>query len=174
MIMKKDKRILSFKSADWEKAFSIEKDNLLFLLPQYKMNIEHIGATSINNCRSFRNVDILISVNNFADIYTIAMLLASKEYKELPELGNINCRLLVKRHKVNGCGVTVRVVEYASETYRRFIMFRTLLNEDYNKVQGYNYFRENLIKKVEFDIAEYNRIKYDYINSFLDENCKFE
>ena len=170
----KDSRILSYKHEDWEKAFASEKENLIFLLPQYKMNVEHIGATSINNCRSFRNVDILIAVNNFADIYTIAMLLASKEYKELPELGDMNCRVLVKKHKVNGCGVTVRVVEHASETYKRFVMFKVLLNEDFEKVQGYNYFRENLLKKVNFDIAEYNRVKYDYINSFLDEACKFE
>ena len=173
MIMK-DKRVLSYKHEDWQKAFLMEKDNLIFLLPQYKMNIEHIGATAIKNCRSFRNVDILIAVSNFADIYTIAMLLASKEYKELPELGNMNCRVLTKKHKVNNCGVTVRVVEYASETYNRFIMFKVLLNEDFEKVQGYNYFRENLLTKVNFDIAEYNRIKYDYINSFIDEACKFE
>lgn len=82
MIMK-DKRVLSYKHEDWEKAFLMERDNLIFLLPQYKMNIEHIGATAIKNCRSFRNVDILIAVSNFADVYTIAMLLASKEYKEL-------------------------------------------------------------------------------------------
>ena len=170
----KDKRTLSYKHEEWEKAFSIEKDNLTFLLPQYKMNVEHIGATAINNCRSFRNVDILIAVSNFADIYTIAMLLASKEYKELPELGSMNCRVLTKKHRVNGCGVTVRVVEYASETYRRFIMFKVLLNDDFDRVQGYNYFRENLLERVNYDIAEYNRIKYDYINAFLDEACKFE
>ncbi len=170
----KDKRVLAYKQTEWTKAFLSEKDNLNFLLPQFKTNIEHIGATSINNCRSFRNVDILISVNKFADIYTIAMLLNSKEYKELPELSNVNCRVLIKRHKVNGFGVTVRVVEHASETYNRFITFKLLLKDDFDKVQAYNYFRENLFEKVNHDIAEYNRIKYDYINSYLDEQCKFE
>ena len=158
----KDKRVLSYNQTEWEKVFVSEKDNLLFLLPQYKMNIEHIGATSINNCRSFRNVDILISVNNFADVHTIAMLLNSKEYKELPELSDMNCRVLVKKHKVNKTGITVRVVEYASNTYNRFIMFRTLLKDDYNKVQAYNYFRENLFEEVNHNIAKYNQINPKY------------
>ena len=172
--MKKDNRVLSYKPNEWEKAFVMEKDNLSFLLPQFKINIEHIGATSISNCRSFRNVDILVSVNNFADIYTIAMLLGSKEYKELPDLGDMNCRVLVKKHKVNGCGVTVRVVEHASITYNRIVSFKLLLQGSFDKTQAYNYFRETLFKKVNHNIAEYNRIKYDYINSYIDEMCKFE
>lgn len=170
----KKKEVLAYNHKDWSKAFQMERDNILFLLPQYKITIEHIGATSVNNCRSFRNVDILVSVHNFADVYTITMLLASKEYKELPELSDINCRVLAKKHKVNDCGVTVRVVEYASDTYNRFISFKLFLKDSFDAVQKYNLFREALFEKVEHNISEYNRIKYDYINSLLDENYKFE
>ena len=165
--------VLEYRPKEWQKAFISERDNLLFLLPQFKFNVEHIGATSVLNGRSFRNVDILISVHNFADIYTIAMILASKDYKELPELGDLNCRVLVKKTKVNSCGITLRVVEHASNTYNRIVSFKYYLS-DYDHIQKYNLFRESLFKSVKRNISEYNKVKYDYINSLIDENYKFE
>ena len=170
----KKKKLLSYDIEKWKTAFNQEKTNILFLLPNYKVNVEHIGATSVNNCRSFRNVDILVSTSNFADIYTIAMILGTKDYKELNELSDLNCRVLARRNKINGCGVTIRVVEYASLTYNRFISFKLYLNDSYEHVQKYNYFREALFEKTNHNISEYNKIKYDYINAVLDENYKFE
>ena len=102
--------IFEYKPQQWEQAFASEIDNLLFNLSQFKFNIEHIGATSINNCRSFRNVDILLSTKNFVDVSTIAMMLESKDYKRLPELSTIDCIVLVKKSKVYVCGITLRVV----------------------------------------------------------------
>ncbi len=166
---------LEYHPVDWDKAFISERDNLLFLLPQFKVNVEHIGATSVNNCRSFRNVDILVSTHNFTDIHTIAMMLCSKEYKELKELSTIDCVVLVKKYKVNKrYGVTVRVVQYASNIYNRIVSFKLLLKDSYDRVQKYNLFREQLFKQVNSNIAEYNKVKYDYINSLLDDNYKFE
>ena len=166
--------VLQYHPSEWDKAFLSEKDNLLFLLPQFKFNVEHIGATSIPNCRSFRNVDILLSLNRFEDILTVAMLLNSKDYKEIKELSSVDCVVLTKRTKVNGCGITLRVVEYASLTYNRFIAFKTLLRESFDKTQKYNLFRETLFKESDRNISKYNQVKYDYINSVIDENYKFE
>ena len=166
---------LEYHPTDWDKVFASERDNLLFLLPQYKINVEHIGATSINNCRSFRNVDILVSTHDFKDVHTIAMLLCSKEYKELKELSTVDCVVLVKKYKVNTkYGVTVRVVQYASDIYNRIISFRLLLKDSYDRVQKYNIFRENLFKQVGCDITKYNQVKYDFINQQIDEFYKFE
>ena len=81
--------VLQYHPSDWDKAFLSEKDNLFFLLPQFKFNVEHIGATSIPNCRSFRNIDILLSLNRFEDILTVAMLLNSKDYKEIKEFDEL-------------------------------------------------------------------------------------
>ena len=166
--------VLQYHPSDWDKVFISERDNLLFLLPQFKFNVEHIGATSIPNCRSFRNVDILVSLNRFEDLLTVGMLLNSKDYKEIKELSTSDCVVLSKRTKVNGYGVTVRVVEYASMTYNRFIAFKTLLRESFDRTQKYNLFRETLFEETDRDITKYNKIKYDYINSIIDENFKFE
>ena len=166
---------LEYHPVDWDKAFTSERDNLLFLLPQFKVNVEHIGATSVNSCRSFRNIDILISTHDFKDVHTIAMMLCSKEYKELKDLSTLDCVVLVKKYKINKrYGVTVRVVQYASETYNRYISFKLLLKDSYDRVQKYNFFREQLFKQVNCNITEYNKVKYDYINSLIDDYYKFE
>ena len=170
----KRKRNLDFRPNEWDKAFISERNNLLFLLPQFKINVEHIGATSVNGCRSFRNVDIMISVHDFIDLQTIAMLLESKEYRLIKELSSMDVLVLVKKKKVNKVAVTVRVVQYASNFYNRAKAFKVLLQENYQRVEKYNKYRDELIQKVGYDIAKYNEIKYNYINSLIDENFKFE
>ena len=166
--------VLQYHPVMWEKAFISERDNLRFELPKFRVTIEHIGATSVNNCRSFRNVDILLSVHNFEDIFTVAMILGSKDYRELRDLNTIDCVVLAKKTKVYGFGVTVRVVQYASNFYNRINCFQIYLKESRARVLRYNEYREVLFEKVHRNIAEYNRIKYDYINSIIDENFKFE
>ena len=170
----KGESILQYTPAKWEKAFKSEKDNLLFCLPNFKVTIEHIGATAVNSCRSFRNVDILLSTHDYGAVSTIAMVLKSKEYKELKELSTLDCIVLIKKSKVYGCGITLRIVQYASMTYRRITCFKIFLKESYDCVQRYNIFREAAIKTANFDIKEYNKMKYNYINSILDERFRFE
>lgn len=165
---------LQYTPAKWEKAFASERDNLLFSLSGFKVAVEHIGATSVNSCRSFRNVDILLSTHDYGAVSTIAMVLQTKEYKEIKELSTPDCIVLVKKSKVYGCGITLRVVQYASMTYRRITCFRIYLKRSYDCVQRYNIFREEAFKTAKYDIKEYNRLKYNYINSILDERFKFE
>ena len=81
---KRDVEYLDYHPTEWDRIFKKEYNNIHFLLPDMKIYVEHIGATSINGCRSFRNVDVLVSTQSFADIYTAKMLLCIDEYKELP------------------------------------------------------------------------------------------
>lgn len=165
---------LEYKPAIWDKIFVNEKANLHFHLPQYKFNVEHIGATSVPNCRSFRNVDIMISLHDFKDIHTVALLLATKEYKIIKERSTPDCMVLAKTQKYQKVGVTIRIVQYAGRWFNRCHAFLTLLRENYDRVIKYNNFREELFVKVNGNIAQYNQIKGNYINSIIDDNFKFE
>ncbi len=165
---------LLYLPEDWDNIFKAERDNLRFVLPEFKFNIEHIGATSINNCRSFRNVDILISLSHFNDIYTAAMLLNSRGYKMLNAQCRSDCALLIKRSKYKKIGVTIRIVEYGGDFYNRCKAFQVVLRESYDRTQMYNNFREKLFAKYPKNIKRYNEVKYDYINSQLDYYFKFQ
>ena len=171
--MEHDMQILRYRPKEWVKAFKSECSNLQFLLPQFKINVEHIGATAVPNCRSFRNVDILLSTHEFKDIHTIAMMLETKEYV-IVDQSDINCVVLAKKRKVLGERITVRVVQYASNTFNRFHAFDIYLRESIENVYHYNIFRENLFREVAYDIPRYNQAKYDYINNHIDEHFTFE
>lgn len=164
--------LLRFRPKSWHQAFLSEKNTLYFYLPQFKMNVEHIGATSVPNCRTFRNVDILISVPQLEDISTVAMLLATKGYKVVDD-SNYECIVLVKKATVYGERITVRVTEYASLIYRRHILFKTYLENSYDNVQKYNIFRDHLFREVRGDMKRYNEAKIEYINNHIDEMFKF-
>lgn len=164
--------VLRYRPVAWVKAFQNEKSNLYFLLPQFRMNIEHVGATSVPGCRSFRNVDILISVSELKDISTISMLLQTKGYNLIDD--DYKCTTLVKKQRVNGERITVRIVEYASKEYLRITMFKTYLNDRVDNVNKYNIFREKLFEDCNRDVKKYNEQKYDYINNHIDEMFKFE
>ena len=164
--------VLRYRPVAWVKAFQNEKSTLHFLLPQFRMNVEHVGATSVPGCRSFRNVDILISVSNFSDISTISMLLQTKGYNLIDD--NYKCVVLVKKKRVNGERITIRVVEYASQEYLRIVMFKTYLLDRIDNVNKYNIYREKLFADCGRNVIKYNEQKYDYINNHVDEMFKFE
>lgn len=171
---KREVEYLDYLPTEWDRIFKKEYNNIHFLLPDMKIYVEHIGATSINGCRSFRNVDVLVSTQNFADIFTAKMLLCIDEYKELPELNKEDMVVLIRKKKYGSIGVTVRIVEYGSETYLRFIAFKNILHDDYERVLKYNHYRELFFKQVDKDIKKYNEDKYLYINNLIDENWKLE
>lgn len=165
---------LNYNPRAWEKAFKEEKNNLLYFLANKKVTIEHIGATSIANCRSNHNVDILISVPKMPDIYTIEALLLSKGYREIKEFSTKDCLVLVKKSKVLDQSITIRIAEYASMIFNRIHAFKIVLKDEYDRVQRYNAFREELLDQCGKNWRKYHRIKVDYINSMIDEYFRFE
>ena len=165
---------LAFDPHGWREAFTDEKNNLLFYLKDYRVAINHIGATSFTGGRSNRNVDILLTVSNLADIHSVLVRLQSKKYKVAEQSDAGDYFLLVGPQKVLGYGVSIRLMEYASPIFNRYQAFVTLLKEDSSRVIRYNDFRAELVDKCGDDWKKYSQMKQDYINMMIDENFKFE
>ena len=165
---------LTFDPKGWQKAYLTERNNLLYLLSAFKVKIEQIGATSIPSGRSNNNVDILIVADSTAEMSSVAFKLQNNGYTVLDYLETAESSGLVKQEKVEGYGITVRVVARASLTHRRINAFQIYLKEDIKNIRHYNDFREELTKKYKDDWKLYYRRKRDYINAVLDENVKFE
>lgn len=165
---------LKFDPKGWQAAYLEEKNNLLYLLSRYDVKIEQIGATSIPSGRSDRNVDILVVAKSIPDMSSIAFKLQNSNYKVLDYLVTSESSALVKKTKVKGYGVTIRVVVNASKVHNRINAFQIYLKEEYSHIKKYNDFREELNKKFPNDWKSYYRRKRDYINATIDENFKFE
>ena len=166
--------MLRFDPTGWRETFEEEKNNLQYYLKNFKIAINHIGATAYKNGRSNRNVDILITVESIADLSAIVVRLQSKDYKLIDYQEGHDISTLVAPKKILGYGVTIRVILYASEIYNHYNAFITLLKEHEHLVRQYNEYRDNLIHKVSGDWNKYRELKIDYINLLLEEHFKFE
>ena len=166
--------MLRFDPEGWHKTFLEERNNLQFYLRKFKVAIVHVGATAYKNGRSNRNVDILITVNSLADLSMISARLQTKKYKLINYEDEQDIIYLVGPKKINGYGVTIRVMLYASEFYKRYIAFITLLKEHEHLVKLYNQYRENIYVNYYSDWKTYRKLKTDYINLLLEEHFKFE
>ena len=166
--------MLRFDPKGWDATYLAERNNLLYLLNGFDIKIEQIGATSFNSGRSNRNVDIMIIADSIADVSSITMKLQTQKYKYLSYLSDHEISTLVKQTRVNGYGITLRVVLNASRMHLRINAFQIYLKEDYHRVQKYNDFRAELYNMYRKDWKSYYRRKRDYINAVIDENFKFE
>ena len=165
---------LKLDARNWDKAYQIEKDNLSYYLRDFKVSINHYGATSILNGRSNRNVDILLCAFSLVDLSSVKVRLESKGYKLVQYEENPDYYVLVAPKKANGYGVSIRLMLYASQTYLRYNAFYLLLKENPELVIRYNNFREEITLKCGKNWRMYWKLKNNYINQVIDENFKFE
>ena len=165
---------LKFDPNGWKKSFEEEKINLLFALKDFSVSIKHIGATAYTNGRSDRNVDILLLTKDLKDIYTIQMRLCAKGYKSIEEYSQQDLQVLVKKTKVGGYGVTIRIMEYGSPIHTRYYGFMMLMKDDSGLIHRYNAYRYELQQKCGKDWKKYHELKQDYIEMTIDERCRFE
>ncbi len=110
----------------WNLMFEKEKEHLLNLLKDQKVEtIEHIGATSVNQCSTFGTIDIMISLQSYLDLVTIKNILIRKGYEYVKHFSDdLNCVYLVGRNKNKQIVSTVRIVEYASIIYQQLLLFK--------------------------------------------------
>lgn len=166
--------MLKFDPTGWGETFKEEKNNLLYYLKNFKVAINHIGATAFKNGRSNRNVDILITTTTLNDLSSVVVRLQSKGYKLINYEDGHEYQTLVVPKKVLGYGVTIKVMLYASDIYNRFNAFITLLKEHEHLVKDYNNYRDELTRKYRNNYNTYRKLKIDYINLLLEEHFKFE
>ena len=166
--------MLRFDPTGWRNSYEEEKNTLQYYLKNFKIAINHIGATAFKNGRSNRNVDVLLTVETIADLFAVVVRLQSKGYKLIDYQEGTDISTLVGPKKVLGYGITLRVMLYASDIYSRYNAFITLLKEHEHLVRLYNEYREDIARKVGKDWKKYREMKIDYINLLLEEHFKFE
>ncbi len=166
--------MLRFDPTGWGKTFEEEKNNLQYYLKNFKVAINHIGATSYKNGRSNRNVDVLVTVESLSDLSAVVVRLQSKGYKLINYEEGQDVSTLIVPKKILGYGVTIRVMVYASEIFNRYNAFMTLLKEHEHLIREYNKFRDELTRKYCRDYNTYRKLKIDFINLQLVEHFKFE
>ena len=164
---------LKFDPRGWNAAYKEEKNNLLYYLKDFKVAIKHIGATAYPGGMSNRNVDILITTTSMQDISSVQVRLESKGYKLL-DSSSTDIVMLKSSRLVNGYGITIRIMEYASSIYNRYAAFEILLKENKHRITKYNKYRDDISVIYYTNFKKYQELKLNYINHLIDVHFKFE
>lgn len=159
----------------WKICFRIEKDLLLQKLTPFDVfNIEHIGATSALLCDTLGTIDILVSLNDYSDLITVKNFLNVRGYEAIEKACTPNCMFLVRRNEKNDIVATIRIVANGSKSYLKLQAFSEYLKQNKNNALRYNAFRKELLAQCGDNLKAYARIKGNFIESVLEEHCKFE
>lgn len=155
----------------WKQFYEIEKSHLLKALSGQKIcGIEHIGATSVSSCMTAGTIDLLLSIQNSIDFFTIKNILRRKGYQCIEEKSDsVNVIFLVRRNAKRNIVATIRLVENGSILHQQILSFKFYLQEDQLHIKEYNDFRAELIKKYGDSIAKYQEEKSAYIESIINK-----
>ena len=151
----------------WKLFFKKEKENLLSILKGQEISdIEHIGSTSVVLCKAAGTIDVLLSIPDPVEIFTIKNILVKNGYKYIDSMSKVNSFMFMRVH--NGKVVaTIRVMEHACPEYMDIILFKCFLQANKKNVMKYNEYREILLKQCNGDGKKYHEGKIDYIVSKL-------
>ena len=166
--------ILKKYNDKWPEFFDYEKKMVSKYLSRFHVDsIEHIGATSACLCDTTGTIDVLIGLNSFTEVGSVTKKLSENGYTVVDKLSTPTCAFLYRKNADGNIVATFRICENASLTFLKFLGFKFYLSGDPKNAVKYNEFRKTLIEECKGNIKVYNQIKANYINSIIDEFCKF-
>ena len=168
-------KLIDFNN-NWKFFYQQEKERLSKILASQEVcEIEHIGATSVVLCKTGGTIDILCTIQDKIEFFTVKNILVKCGYDFIDHLSDINnCLFFVRRNKDKQVVCTIRVVEQASDEHAKYIGFKQYLMASAMNVKKYNEFRATLIDNVAGDSKQYQQIKADYLESIIRDYCQIK
>lgn len=121
-------------TSEWALEFQKEKENLLILLKDFSINIQHVGSTSLIGCPAKPIIDIFIGVETLDIAKKMIPILTSNGY-----INKFNVQNEIYFKKVCN-GLTTHHIHIANmygEVWNSQIIFRDYLNSHSEKLNEY-------------------------------------
>lgn len=153
----------------WKLLFDKEKENLKKILRKQNISsIEHVGSTSVVMCKAAGTIDIVISIPDMIEMFTIKNLLVKNGYRFIKSMSDE--KVLVFMRVENGRVVcSIKLMEHACDFYNDILLFKHYLRANKKNVIKYNEYREVLLQQCNGDGKKYHEGKIDYIVNKLAE-----
>lgn len=142
-----------YKSS-WEKDFQNESIKLQNLLPE-KVEIYHIGSTSIPNMFAAPIIDLMIAVQSLKEFDGYSEVLCTIGYEPMGETCEEERRIFVKCD--GDCRYHIHVFEQGSAEIVRRITFREFMIANTEKALEYSKLKKELANQFSNDPANYKR-----------------
>jgi len=161
-------RIIELKQENnWIEKIADEANQLKMKLGDVVIEIHHIGSTAIPGIFAKPTIDIILEVNNIADLDEKATILEELGYDAKGEFGVTGRRYFQK----GGDNRTHHMHAFASgsKEIARHLLFRDYLRAHKHKANEYETLKLNLATKFKFSPEEYAQGKNELIEKLENE-----
>lgn len=161
--MKTNKVVVLPYDKNWDIEFEKIKNELLYVLEDVTLGIEHIGSTAVKGVVAEPIIDIDVIIPTY-DCFNIVIKRLKKigyKYEENPEIKDRESfkyigKLKLMEHNLYVCPRN-------SKELKRHIAFRNYLINNKKAIETYNDIKINAVKKFPNNINKYGEYKSVYI-----------
>jgi len=150
----------------WEKLYKKEEKILIPVIERYRLDIEHIGSTSILGAKAKPIIDIAVGVKNLKDGERLIKPLKKLGY-ECKHDASIEKRYFFTKGGENHTTHHLHIVKFNSKLWKNQIIFRDYLRKNKKIVKKYNELKEELAEKYKNDRKKYVAGKDKFIKSII-------
>lgn len=141
-------------SPEWKTLFEKEKQ-LLEAIFSAKVEIHHIGSTSVPGLSAKPIIDIILAADSLEQVEKATTAIEAAEYEAMGENG-IPGRRYFQKHDENGIRkVHLHSFEKGSHQIYRHLVFRDYLRSHPEESGRYASVKEEAARKYEYDIESY-------------------
>jgi GrpB-like predicted nucleotidyltransferase (UPF0157 family) len=151
---------------NWRSQYEDEKKNILNIVGDSIMDIQHIGSTAIPGLGAKPIIDIMAGVYNLNDFKKLVDPLHSINYEYVPKKEFINRKFFRKGLWRKGT-VHLHICEYKSNEWIEKLLFRDFLKEHPQKRDEYFELKKELASRLKYDRPAYTEAKTDFIIDIL-------
>lgn len=162
--------IVNLKNYDpnWANQFEIEKNNILSVISNKIIAIEHIGSTSIIGLGAKPIIDIMVGVANLEDTDNLIKPLSRMEYEYVHKPELTERRFF--RKGLFGHGTShLHICEFNSKEWNEKLLFRNYLRNNAEAVKQYYKLKEKLAKEFKYNRQIYTLKKEPFIREIIEK-----
>ena len=157
---------------EWKNEYLKEKNTLKNVLKNYNIDIQHVGSTSIINCKAKPIIDIAIGVPNLEYGKKLVPILQNIGY-HYDGRHDFGVRYFLKKCENNTETYFIHIEDKNSRIWQNHILFRNYMNLNPEEVRKYSDLKETLAKKFYNDRKSYTKAKEGYIEKIIDNAFKY-
>ncbi|NCU17755.1 GrpB family protein [Pallidibacillus pasinlerensis] len=151
----------------WSILYKKEEEQILELLKENVLGIEHIGSTAIPGMLAYPVIDILVGIDSFTEIRMIAKPIKRLKYDVIPR-PDLSPRRFYEKKLLNQIGYHLHLCEYKSEDWFNLVLFRDYLKKYPDVADRYAQYKFMLSRKYKNNPIRYHLNKRLFVKEILE------
>lgn len=152
---------------EWLEEFEREKKNILYIIGEKIIDIEHIGSTAIPNIKAKPILDLMIGIKSLDEWAALQPHLETLKYEFRKDLREEQGHILFVKGPENNRTHYLKVTEFGSPFWNKQLLFRDYLLNNPTYAKEYQDLKERLLKRSENDRGTYTSGKTEFIEKIL-------